>query len=100
MAGKNKLRYLCYHCDDKFISWQQRDSHVKIDHAPPKVTTETASMKIESRTLLGGRRIKVGDVIWLGRKVVITKTEKTEGSVDVEVEVAITKNWWSEEEIS
>ncbi len=89
-----KLRFACYKCELRFISWQKRDKHVADDHKPSEVKVETASMEEDTRTLLGGHNVKIGDVLWIKRKVVVTKTTKTEGSDDVYVTVATIKSSW------
>ncbi len=89
-----KLRFECGKCDERFISWQQRDRHEGEGHKPPEVKTETASMQEDSRTLLGGSEVEIGDVIEITKKVVVTKTTKTEGSKDISAVVALIKSSW------
>jgi hypothetical protein len=100
MSPIKKLRYECSKCDERFVSWQARDSHLAIQHRPPRKTTETANFGEEFHTLLNGKNLALGDVVWLGRKTVITEITKTEGSDDVAVMLKITKKWYSREEIS
>jgi hypothetical protein len=100
MVKVNKLRYECYKCKERFASWQARDSHDDMAHRPPRKTTERANFGEESHTLINGKNLALGDVVWLGRKTVITEITKTEGSGDVSVVLKITKKWYSPEEIS
>ena len=99
MRKTNKLRYGCHKCSERFISWQARDNHLAISHQPPQKINEVASFGEESHILINGKNLSLGDVIWLGRKTVITEITKTEGSNDVDVVLKITKKWYSKEEI-
>ena len=44
---------------------------------PPKQTIEEIPMSFfdEEHNLLGGKQLKLGDLVWLGRKCVITKID-------------------------
>jgi hypothetical protein len=98
--SKEKLRYECYKCGERFVGWQARDSHSAIEHRPPRKTTEVANFGEESQTLLNGKNLALGDVVWLGRKTVITEITRTEGSDSVDVVLKTTKKWYSRDEIS
>jgi hypothetical protein len=55
----------------------------------------------EDRTLLDARgKFQLGDLVWIGRKAVITKLTTTEGSKALEVSLRITRKWWSPEQLS
>jgi hypothetical protein len=102
---KNK-KFVCEICGrSDFLSQRGVYQHDRIAHPyipppPPKRTTEIASLEEESHNLLSGKRLNIGDVVWLGRKAVITKIIRTENSNDVEVILRMTKKWWSSEPIS
>lgn len=100
---KKKLRYQCYKCDERFKSWQERNHHCEQEHKPvlePKKTIEVIPGYEEVRNLIDGKDLKLGDVIWLGRKTVITKIERTENSRDILATLKITRGWYSREEIN
>ena len=88
MKNKTK-RYGCYKCDERFISWQQRNRHLEDDHKPPMKTTIEMKRYGEYHKLIGGVHMEIGDLISFEKKGVITKITKTENSRDVEVEVAV-----------
>jgi hypothetical protein len=102
----NKFKFKCDECDDKTFKTQRglnlhtAKVHPYVPPPPPKKETETAPNEYEEHTLLDGRSFRLGDVVWLGKKAVIIKITKTEGSNDVVVNVRLTKMWYSREEIS
>jgi len=95
-----QLNYQCSDCEEKFISWQQRNEHERVEHAPLKITLDTAVMDEEETKLIDANDMQVGDVIYFRSKAVIKSTKKTEGSDDNEVVVIITKRWYSRTKIS
>jgi hypothetical protein len=102
---KNK-GFLCEKCRrSDFISQKGLYQHERIVHPYippplPKRTIETAPLEEENHTLLNGKNLNIGDVVWLGRKAVILRITKTENSNDAEVVLRLTKKWWSKEEIN
>jgi hypothetical protein len=78
----------------------ERIAHPYIPPPAPKRTTEIAPFDEEDYTLLNGKYLSLGDVVWLGRKAVITKITKTENSNDIGVILCITKKWWSSEPLN
>lgn len=61
---------------------------------PPVIIEGSAIIATENHNLSGGRELDVGDVIWIVRKAVILKIEKTQGNATVKVELGITKRNW------
>jgi hypothetical protein len=95
-------------CDECFrtfansrgLQQHKTKKHPYVPPPPPKREIQTAPNEYEDHSLLNGRKVQLGDVIWIGRKAVIVKLTKTEGSNDVDVTLRLTKKWWSETEIS
>jgi hypothetical protein len=102
---KNK-GIVCEKCErSSFISQRGLYQHERIAHPyipppPPIRTTETAPLEEESHTLLNGKHLSLGDVVWIGRKAVITKITKTENSKNADVVLRLTKKWWSSEPLN
>lgn len=98
----------CGKCGGKFATNRGLAIHDTRMHpyiAPPipqpKKTVETAPSALEEEhNLVAGNNLELGDVVYLGRKTVITRITKTEGSRDVSVTLKITKKWWSKDPIS
>jgi hypothetical protein len=95
----------CEKCERSFatargLQQHDRKAHPYIPPPPPKRETHTAPDEYENHTLIGGNTLSLGDIVWVGRKTVITSITKTEGSKDVSVVLRITRKWWSAEEIS
>lgn len=103
--SKNK-KLVCDTCGrNDFLSQRGVYQHDRIAHPyipppAPKRTTEIAPLDEEINNLLNGKHLSIGDVIWLGRKAVITKITRTENSNDIEVVLRITKKWWSSEPLN
>lgn len=103
---KKSKKFVCKKCGrSDFLSQrgvEQHDwkAHPYIPPPSPKRTTDLAPMDEENHTLLNGKYLNIGDVVWLGRKAVITKIIRTENSNDVEVVLNLTKKWWSSQPIN
>lgn len=95
---KRKPLFGCSNCDLKFSSWRARDKHNFIEHQPPKKTTEIAPNEEFNQTLLKGKRLEIGDVVWVNRKCVIIQITHTENSPDVDVILKTTKRLWAQKE--
>lgn len=99
-------KFVCKKCGrSDFLSQRGVYQHDRIAHPyisppAPKRTTEIAPFDEENHILLNGKYLSIGDVVWLGRKAVITKMIKTENSNDVEVVLRLTKKWWSSEPLN
>lgn len=89
MKKKSKLRYSCWKCDNRFISWQKRDKHLIEDHKPPRKTIKVSKGRFYAITLLNGKYLKLGNLVQFRQKAVIKKITYTEGSKDVDVECEI-----------
>lgn len=85
---------------DAGLRQHKAKAHPYVPPPPPKRTTEVEPGQEENHNLLGGSYLQLGDVVWIGRKAVITKITKTEGSKNAEVVLRLTKKWWSPTEIS
>jgi hypothetical protein len=103
--AKNK-KFECDECfRDDFKSergvWQHKmKAHPYVPPPAPAKTTETAPGEEFEQTLIGGSHLNIGDLVWFGRKCVITKLTRTEGSKDIFVTLKVTKKWYSTTEIS
>lgn len=62
----------------------------------PKRTTEEEKGSIDTRTLLGGVDLEVGDVVYIVQKGTISSITKTVGSRDVSVTLRISKSNWQQ----
>lgn len=107
LNNKKPILFPCKNCVFNAKSLSGLMSHNSHKHpAPPpppppkKETVYAPNVLEEDHSLLNGDKLKIGDLIWLGRKCVITKITKTEGSKDVDVQLKITKMWYSQTEIS
>lgn len=94
----------CPKCDRRFASERglaQHDgkAHPYVQPPAPRETTFKACLEVESHSLIGGKNFHLGDVVWFGRKAVITKITTVDGSSDAKVEVMITRKWYSAEEL-
>src|SRR5438552_3487878 len=85
---------------ERGLAKHKTKAHPYVPPPPPKRTTEIEPGIEQTHNLLGGSQLHLGDVVWIGRKAVITKITRTEGSRDIEVILRIMKKWWSETEIS
>lgn len=100
-----KEKFECDKCpwskEKKFNTQKGLEQHIRIKHpyvappAPKKETVYVPNDLEEDHSLADGKEIQIGDLIWLGRKCVVTKITKTEGTKDVEVTLKITKKWYS-----
>jgi len=88
---KNKLKYRCYKCEERFKSWQERDRHYELEHQPPKETTEEMISYNNYHVLQDGNNLCLGDKIERKEIGIITKITKTEGHRNVDVELALIK---------
>ena len=92
---KNKKKFRCYECgrddfkSDKGVAQHDRKAHPYIPSPPPKKIVEVENGSVEPHTLLGGKKVQLGDTIWFGKKAIVTKITYTEGSDDVSVEARI-----------
>lgn len=63
---------------------------------PPKKKTDVSLAKPYSTTLINGRGLSVGDVVYFTQKAVIKKITYTDGSKDTPVECEIVTDTWSQ----
>lgn len=101
---KKTEKFQCKKCFRWFTTNRGLASHGRmhpwIPAPAPKKETEVETGTVETHNLLNAKgKLDLGDVFWLGRKCVITKITKIEGSNTIEVEARITKKWYSTEEI-
>jgi hypothetical protein len=103
---KAKKQFKCGDCGRVFGSARGRIQHGTKVHPyvpppQPKQETEIAPDEYyDNHRLLNGRRIQIGDVVWLGRKTVVMKITRTDGLNDVQAVLRVTKKWYSQTEIS
>jgi hypothetical protein len=90
-----KLRFSCWKCDARFISWQARDEHMKEAHQPPKKTEKKVIRENEYHRLVNGLSLNLGDKVHFDKDGVITKITITEGSSVAECEISVLKDSWS-----
>jgi hypothetical protein len=90
-------RYYCpkASCDLRFPSWQARGSHVLQDHPEPRKTIIEVKRFGDYHSLVGGKNIHLGDSITFTKQGIVTKISTTEHSDDVQIEVAVIKDFYS-----
>jgi hypothetical protein len=93
--NKNKSRYGCSQCGERFNSWQQRNAHEADAHKPPRKTIQQVKRYGEYHSLIGGMNLKIGNTVEFTKTGVITKIITTEGSNDVEIEIAVIKDFYT-----
>src|SRR6266498_3910714 len=84
--SKKQKRVACDKCfrddfkSERGLAQRETKAHPYIPPPPPRRETEIQPGGEEKLTILGGHNLQLGDVLWLGRKAVLTKITKTEGS--------------------
>lgn len=82
------------------LAQHDRRAHPYVPPPAPKKETVVEIGETEDHTLIGGRRVQIGDVIYFGRKAVVTQITKTEGSNDAHVIVRVSRKWWSSQPLA
>ena len=95
---KKKLRFACWKCNERFISYQKRDNHLVDDHKPPKKTEKKFIREGDPHNLIDGINLKLGDKVLFTKRGVITKITLTEGSNLANVEVSVLKDVWKKDD--
>ena len=94
-------------CERQFGTLEGMKQHMRKAHPPEpyvpppppkKMTTAAPNQLDEDHHLIGGKRVDVGDVVYIKRKCVVVSRTETEGSEDLDVVLKVTKRWWSNNE--